>query len=403
VLVNPTRGGVGDVQKWSLPRAKPRLKVTDPLRLAGSKPWTLHPHHALKSSEIHFYHSKSTFRELGMLVYSWSKFTALADPRHDSLSPAPACTPSKSQQPKPFKIHVPLVILMDISGLLNPVSVERSQALTQTSIFESLNLENTQRSANDGGVDSYLDNWSIISSSSEDGHVSDENGSEEEDEPIATQNSVAIALENHGKKEYDDGFKLRALQLARDMKSVAKARRALNIPRTTMANWMRKWKATKSIENKPRSGRPRKLDEDDTLHLKDYLEEFPSASNEQLAAHLQNKLAPRSVSHYTKRMGYTRKKITDETTNWPDEEDLQTIKSYFQTLEIIPEGNRVYFDESYICGNEAQCFLHQCQLRPCSYFYICYICKPLLFYWPQRHSLPWNSLVTQSLGLGAIK
>jgi transposase-like protein len=168
--------------------------------------------------------------------------------------------------PKPIKIHVPLVIRMDISGLLNPVSVERSQALTQSSIFEPLNLENTQRSANDGGFDSDLDNLSIISSSSEDGHVSDENGSDEEDEPIATQNLVAIALENHGKKEYDDGFKLRALQSARDMKSVAKARRALNIPRTTMANWMRKWKTTKSIQNKPRSGRPRKLDEDDTLH-----------------------------------------------------------------------------------------------------------------------------------------
>ncbi len=39
-------------------------------------------------------------------------------------------------------------------------------------------------------------------------------------------------------------------------------------------------------------GRPRKLDDDDTLHLKDFLEEFPTASNEQLSAHLHNKLAP---------------------------------------------------------------------------------------------------------------
>ena len=52
-------------------------------------------------------------------------------------------------------------------------------------------------------------------------------------------------------------------------------------------------------------------------------------------------------------MGFTRKKITDETTNWPDEEDMRDIKNFFTPLENVPEGNRVYFDEFYICGNEA--------------------------------------------------
>jgi hypothetical protein len=143
----------------------------DPLRLAGSKPWTLHLHHALQTSEIHFYNCKSTFCELQMLVYPWSKFTALADLRHDSrlscsrLHTLEITTPQTNQNSRASR---------QSNGYFRSFEPRVGRTLTsptQSSIFEPLDLENTQRSANDGGFDSDLDNLSIISSSSEDGHA----------------------------------------------------------------------------------------------------------------------------------------------------------------------------------------------------------------------------------------
>lgn len=59
------------------------------------------------------------------------------------------------------------------------------------------------------------------------------------------------------------------------------------------------------------------------------------------------------MSNYLKREGITRKKVSDEPIDWPNEQVLGDIKVYLVAVEAVPEDKRVYMDESFAYTNEA--------------------------------------------------
>ena len=64
-------------------------------------------------------------------------------------------------------------------------------------------------------------------------------------------------------------------------------------------------------------------------------------------------VAPRTVSDYLHRDGFTRKKVSDEPEKYPDDRVFQEIEEYLKQIESIPWDRRVYMDESFIYDNEA--------------------------------------------------
>ncbi|KAI9033195.1 hypothetical protein DFJ74DRAFT_640488 [Hyaloraphidium curvatum] len=49
----------------------------------------------------------------------------------------------------------------------------------------------------------------------------------------------------------------------------------------------------------------------------------------------------------------TRKKVSNEPLNWPDERVVGEIRDYLAAVEAIPDDKRVYMDESFAYTNEA--------------------------------------------------
>ena len=87
--------------------------------------------------------------------------------------------------------------------------------------------------------------------------------------------------------------------------------------------------------------------------MKAYLAEHPTASNASIKAATNVPIHDANISRYLKREGYTRKKVSDEPLNYPDDRIKGEIRDYLAAVEQIPNDKRVYMDESFAYTNEA--------------------------------------------------
>lgn len=129
------------------------------------------------------------------------------------------------------------------------------------------------------------------------------------------------------------------------------------VHQNTLLGWKRRWGAEGTVSPRKRKGRPRKLSADQEQLLLNTLDEAPSATNTELLAFsgLEH-ISIQSVSKYLLRNGVSRKRVSDEPVNWPDDRVKAEIKQFQTDIAAVPPEKRVYMDESYAYTNEAPGF-----------------------------------------------
>ena len=75
--------------------------------------------------------------------------------------------------------------------------------------------------------------------------------------------------------------------------------------------------------------------------MKAHLAEEPTSRNIDIIAATHVPITESAVSNYLKREGYSRKKVSDEPVDWPNERVLDEIKTFLQDIATVPEDNRV--------------------------------------------------------------
>jgi len=135
--------------------------------------------------------------------------------------------------------------------------------------------------------------------------------------------------------------------------SVMDASRQFKVHRNTILLWRNQWKAERSLKPKKKPGRPRKLAAAQVTSMLDFLKANKTASNRMIKANEELHIHESSVSRYLRREGITRKKVSDEPLNYPDERIKGEIITYLAAVEQIPDEKRVYMDESFAYTNEA--------------------------------------------------
>ena len=85
------------------------------------------------------------------------------------------------------------------------------------------------------------------------------------------------------------------------------------ITERTLFYWKKRWNESRQLATKTRPPHSRsKLNEEERQKLIDFFIAKPGSTNAQAAAHLDQKVHPRTISRYLKRAGFSRKKFTDE-------------------------------------------------------------------------------------------
>lgn len=155
------------------------------------------------------------------------------------------------------------------------------------------------------------------------------------------------------KKHHSEEFKLAALYAFRKGESIKSICIRNKITRATFYNWRKQWNESKSVKPQKKTCRKLILDQDSKQELIEFFNNHPTATNEDGSIHLNNRIKPRTVSGYLLRENFTRKKVSDEPENYPDERILQETKDYLEIIRNIPIEKRVYMDESFVYDNEA--------------------------------------------------
>ena len=109
----------------------------------------------------------------------------------------------------------------------------------------------------------------------------------------------------------------------------------------------------KSVKSLKKTGRRRKLDESSKQQLIQFCNQHHTTTNEQGSTHLNQIIKPRTISTYLQRANFTRKKVSNEPENYPNERILQETREYMEAICDVPWENRVYMDESFLYNNEA--------------------------------------------------
>ena len=148
--------------------------------------------------------------------------------------------------------------------------------------------------------------------------------------------------------------RLAVLREVRKGTPVKKVSQMFKICKQAIYNWKNKWRAERTLAPKPHPGRPRKLTEAQVDAMVAYLDDFPTATNADIIAETEVPIVDSSVSRYLKQRGITRKKVSDEPLNWPDDRIKGEIRTYLEAVEQIPLDKRVYMDESFAYTNEAR-------------------------------------------------
>ena len=130
----------------------------------------------------------------------------------------------------------------------------------------------------------------------------------------------------------------------------------LNVTRNTFYRWRKSWLTSRWSKPVNPTGRHRILSQADCNQLREYFERYPTATNADAVHFLEQKglkLSKSSVSNYLKRFSFTRKLLTDQSVNYPNERVLNETRLFCQTISRIPNAHRVYVDESFAYTNEA--------------------------------------------------
>lgn len=177
-------------------------------------------------------------------------------------------------------------------------------------------------------------------------------------EPMPTATTGAIFSQQLAEATYckrrSVDTRLAVLREIRHGTPVKKLSRMFKISKQAIYNWKNQWKVERTLEPKRYPGRKPKLNANQVVDMLVYLEQNPTATNSDILAETEVPISNSSVSRYLKRNGITRKKVSDEPTNWPDERVKAEIRTYLAAVEQIPFANRVYMDESFAYTNEAR-------------------------------------------------
>lgn len=125
------------------------------------------------------------------------------------------------------------------------------------------------------------------------------------------------------------------------------------ISKQTLYLWKKQMIEEHTLEPRGSRGRHRVLTAAQASEVAAQLARVPTTTNEQLVAHIGANIHPATISRYTKRMGITRKKISDDEVLLIDDRVLNECREFYEKIKEIPWDRRVYMDESFVYNNEA--------------------------------------------------
>ncbi len=152
-------------------------------------------------------------------------------------------------------------------------------------------------------------------------------------------------------RQFTNEEKGAALRMRQDGDSITKVCRIFGCSATTLKNWQRRLRETGSVGSKARSGRPRKLAQEDVQNMVAIVQDDPLLTQRQISAKLEGKVAKRTVGDYMQREGFTLKRTTQLEPKYPTPNDIVEIKAYYEAVAKIPLEKRVYMDESFLHDN----------------------------------------------------
>ena len=173
---------------------------------------------------------------------------------------------------------------------------------------------------------------------------------------MPTMTTAAFLSQQQGQAEFGKrrpvDTRRTALKAVKRGMSVAHAAKLFKVHKVTVHRWRKQWETERDLAHKKIPGRPRKLTDAQVGAMKAHLAEEPTARNIDIIAATNVPITEPAVSKYLKREGYSRKKVSDEPVDWPNERVLDEIKTFLQDIATVPEDNRVYMDESFSYLND---------------------------------------------------
>ena len=154
-------------------------------------------------------------------------------------------------------------------------------------------------------------------------------------------------------KKYSRAEKEQICNLINKGQSVKQISEQLSIPIANLYRWQTLFNSGISLESGRSSGRKRLLTKEEEEDLTFSLDENPELSNRDLAAIVNNKIAPRTVSDYLRSQSppFVKKQPTDEEPI-DDNKALAEGKKFLLQLRKINNSIRIYQDESFVYDNE---------------------------------------------------
>jgi len=152
---------------------------------------------------------------------------------------------------------------------------------------------------------------------------------------------------------YSQAEKQRICELISKGHSAKQVSEDLEIPIANIYRWKSLYDHGVSLEFHASPGRKRVLSSDEENFLAESLDQNPELSNEDLAALVDYKIAPRTISDYLHRRDppFVRKLPSDEE---PIDESKALVegKKFLNTVRRYNNSIRIYQDESFVYDNE---------------------------------------------------
>jgi transposase-like protein len=151
------------------------------------------------------------------------------------------------------------------------------------------------------------------------------------------------------KNKRSPGEKVQLVRRYEESRDKAKLCADEGVPASTMRRWRAQLRAKGHLRRKRGSGRPRKLTKYQVAAIFNTLKKAPSTSNAQIVVKHKLPVCPRTISVYTKRRNYTKKRVIKEEPNM----NVAAANQFLRRIKRIPWRRRVYQDESFLYSNEA--------------------------------------------------
>ena len=128
-----------------------------------------------------------------------------------------------------------------------------------------------------------------------------------------------------------------------------------HVSKSSVQRIVKRKKRGRSVSPAPRGHKIRKLSHREEKRICAHLDKHPSATNEQLAKVVREKIKPRTVSDVLARASppFSRKKFTDQEPEEFTDEWKQAGRTFVRKVKRIAQDRRIYGDESGIYTNDA--------------------------------------------------